>query len=85
MFISGMSGNEIYCLGLKGLAPGEITVGNSVYAMGVGASLGALGRSLSGGEITQITSLISDGRHGNTLVSFGLASAATTRIAVSSP
>lgn len=63
MFISGMSGNEIFCLSQKGLYPGEITVGNSVYSMGVGGSLGALGRSLSGGEVTQITQLISDGRH----------------------
>jgi uncharacterized protein YbjQ (UPF0145 family) len=63
MFISGMSGNEIYCLALKGLSPGEITVGNSVYAMGLGGTLGAMGRSMAGGEITQITSMISDGRH----------------------
>ena len=63
MFISGMSGNEIYCLSLKGLHPGEITVGNSVYAMGVGGAIGAFGRSISGGEITQITQMISDGRH----------------------
>jgi len=63
MFISGMSGNEIYCLAQKGLGPGEITVGNSVYSMGVGGSLGALGRQFSGGEITQITQMISDGRH----------------------
>ncbi|MGF1469754.1 MAG: heavy metal-binding domain-containing protein [Sandaracinaceae bacterium] len=63
MFISGMSGNEIYCLGLKGFQPGEITVGNSVYAMGLGGALGAMGRSISGGEITQYTQLISDGRH----------------------
>jgi len=63
MFISGMSGNEIYCLALKGLSPGEITVGNSVYAMGLGGALGAMGRSVTGGEITQITSMISDGRH----------------------
>lgn len=63
MFISGMSGNEIYCLSQKGLYPGEITVGNSVYSMGVGGSLGALGRQFSGGEITQVTTLISDGRH----------------------
>ena len=27
MFISGMSGNEIYCLAQKGLSPGEIAVG----------------------------------------------------------
>ncbi len=63
MFISGMSGNEIYCLAEKGLTPGEIAVGNSVYSMGLGGALGALGKSVSGGEIRQITELISDGRH----------------------
>ena len=61
--ISGMSGNEIYCLGQKGLVPGEIVVGNSVVAMGIAGSLGAMGRTFAGGEITQITSLISEGRH----------------------
>ena len=35
MFISGLSGNEIYCLALKGFSPGEIAVGNSVVSMGV--------------------------------------------------
>ena len=53
MFISGMSGNEIYCLAQKGFTPGEIAVGNSVYSMGLGGALGALGRSVSGGEIRQ--------------------------------
>jgi len=63
MFISGMSGNEIYCLAQKGFTPGEIAVGNSVYSMGLGGALGAIGRSVSGGEIRQITEMISDGRH----------------------
>ena len=34
MLISGMSGNEVYCLAQKGLSPGEIVVGNSVCSMG---------------------------------------------------
>ncbi len=63
MRISGMSGNEIYCLSLKGLEPGEIVVGNSVYSLGIGGALGAIGRSMVGGEITAITSMISEGRH----------------------
>lgn len=58
-----MSGNEIYCLAQKGLMPGEIVVGNSVVSLGVAGGLGAAGRTFAGGEITQITSLISDGRH----------------------
>jgi len=41
MFISGMSGNEIFCLAQKGLYPGEITVGNSVCSLGLGGALGS--------------------------------------------
>ena len=63
MFISGMSGNEIYCLRLKGLVPAEITVGNSVRSLGVAGGLSSFGRSIAGGEIGAITQMISDGRH----------------------
>ncbi len=37
LHISGMSGNEIFCLAEKGLTPGEIVVGNSVVSIGVGS------------------------------------------------
>lgn len=63
MHISGMSGNEIYCLAQKGLAPGEIAVGNSVCSLGFGGALRSIGRSLGGGEISQVTAMISEGRH----------------------
>lgn len=63
MFISGMSGNEIYCLRLKGIEPAEITVGNSVRSLGVTGGLATMGRSLAGGEVGPITELISEGRH----------------------
>ncbi|MEM9864132.1 MAG: heavy metal-binding domain-containing protein, partial [Myxococcota bacterium] len=63
MHISGMSGNEIFCLSQKGLSPGEIVIGNSVYSLGISGALSAFGRSVAGGEITQITELISEGRH----------------------
>ena len=63
LHISGMSGNEIYCLAQKGLSPGEIVVGNSVVSIGLAGGLGAMGRTFAGGEITQITTLISEGRH----------------------
>ena len=32
--MTGLSGNEMYCLHLKGLGPGELVVGNSVYSLG---------------------------------------------------
>lgn len=57
-----MSGNEIFCLAQKGLEPGEIVVGNSVYSMGLAGAIGSFGRSVAGGEITQITSMINEGR-----------------------
>jgi uncharacterized protein YbjQ (UPF0145 family) len=63
MLISGMSGNEVYCLAQKGLQPGEIVVGNSVCSMGLGGAIGSFGQSLAGGEIRQVTELISGGRH----------------------
>ena len=63
MHISGMSGNEIFCLSQKGLTPGEIVVGNSVVSIGLAGGLGAMGRTFAGGEVRQITDLISEGRH----------------------
>jgi uncharacterized protein YbjQ (UPF0145 family) len=63
MLISALSGNEIFCLALKGLSPGEITVGNSVRSLGVGGSIGSSFQSLAGGEVGSITAMISEGRH----------------------
>lgn len=58
-----MSGNEIYCLSLKGLEPAEITVGNSVRSLGLSGGIASFGRSVVGGEIVAMTELISEGRH----------------------
>jgi uncharacterized protein YbjQ (UPF0145 family) len=63
MLISGMSGNEIYCLALKGYLPGEIAVGNSVRSLGLVGGIGSSMQALAGGEIANITQLISEGRH----------------------
>ena len=63
MIISGLSGNEIYCLAQKGWAPGRIVVGNSVYSLGALRGLTSGIRTLAGGEIDSLTELISDGRH----------------------
>ena len=60
--MSGLSGNEIYCLHLKGLRPGELVIGNSVYSTGLLGALGAGLRSMAGGEVTQVTSAIHEGR-----------------------
>ena len=60
--MSGLSGNEMYCLRLKGLAPGEMVIGNSVYSLGFLGSLGAGLRNIAGGEVTQVTQVIHEGR-----------------------
>jgi uncharacterized protein YbjQ (UPF0145 family) len=63
MIISGLSGNEIYCLAQKSYAPGKIVVGNSVYSLGLAGGLSSSFKAMAGGEIGEITSMISEGRH----------------------
>jgi uncharacterized protein YbjQ (UPF0145 family) len=60
--ISGLSGNEIYCMHLKGFAPVGIVVGNSVRSMGFLGGLISGVRGVIGGEIPQITEIIHAGR-----------------------
>jgi len=60
--LSGLSGNEIYCMHLKGLAPVGIVVGNSVRSMGFIGGLTSGVRGVIGGEIPQITEIIHEGR-----------------------
>ena len=60
--MTGLSGNEMYCLHQKGLTPGNIVIGNSVFSLGFVGSLGSGLRTLAGGEVTQVTSVIHEGR-----------------------
>jgi uncharacterized protein YbjQ (UPF0145 family) len=59
---TGLSGNEMYCLHLKGFAPGELVIGNSVYSMGFVGSLGAGLQTIAGGEVKQVTDIVHEGR-----------------------
>lgn len=63
MYVCSLSGNEIYCLQLKGLMPAEIVVGNSVRSLGLAGAIGSGFRTLAGGEVENVTALISEGRH----------------------
>jgi len=63
MLVCSLSGNEIFCLEQKGLLPGDIVVGNSVRSLGLGGAIGSTFRTLAGGEVENITQLISEGRH----------------------
>jgi len=60
--VTGLSGNEIYCLALKQFSPGELVVGNSVNSMGFLGGLGAGVRNILGGEVPQVTQAIHEGR-----------------------
>ena len=59
---SGLSGNEMYCAYLLGYMPGDLLVGNSVFSMGLLGSFGSNLRTIAGGEITQYTNMIVEGR-----------------------
>lgn len=62
MIATGLNGNEIYCLRKKGLAPGELVIGNSVWSIGLIGSIGQGLKTLAGGEVDQVTSIIHEGR-----------------------
>ena len=60
--VTGFSGNEIYCLKKLGYNAGQLCLGNNVVALGVTRGIGAGLSNLAGGEITEITKLVHDGR-----------------------
>jgi len=60
--ITGLSGNELYCLREKGFEPGNLVVGNSVFALGVVGGIASSLRTIGGGEVHEITQIIKEGR-----------------------
>lgn len=60
--ITGLSGNEIYCLGQQGFTPGDLVIGNSVISLGLIGSIGSGLKTLFGGEVSQVTRVILEGR-----------------------
>ncbi len=62
-YLTGLNGNEIYCLSSKGFTPGDLVVGNSVFSMGFIGSLSAMGSDFIGGEVTEVTEVIREGRN----------------------
>ncbi len=59
---SGLSGNELYCAALVGYQPGNLLVGNSVFALGFLGGVKTSIRTFVGGELAQITNMIAEGR-----------------------
>ncbi len=60
--VTGLSGNEIYCIHQLEMTPGDLVIGNSVFSMGFLGSIASAARTLAGGEVTQVTRVIHDGR-----------------------
>ncbi len=60
--MTGLSGNELFCLDAKGYTPGNLVIGNSVFSLGFVGSLTSGIKTLGGGEIHELTELIREGR-----------------------
>ena len=60
--ITGLSGNEIFCLQCQGFKPGSLVIGNSVISLGLIGSIGSGLKTLFGGEVHQVTHIIQVGR-----------------------
>ena len=60
--VTGLSGNEIYCLNKLNMKPGQLCIGNSVVSIGVAGGIGAGLSNLAGGEVEEVTKLVHDGR-----------------------
>jgi uncharacterized protein YbjQ (UPF0145 family) len=60
--VTGLSGNEIYCMALKNYSAGELVVGNSVNSLGFLGGMSAGFRGMVGGEIVQVTEAVEQGR-----------------------
>ncbi len=44
--MTGLSGNEMFCLHLKKMRAGDLVIGNSVFSMGFLGSLAAAGKGV---------------------------------------
>src|SRR5579883_195135 len=60
--LTGLSGNEIYCMRLKGYAPSGVLIGNSIQSMGFLGGVRSAFRGIIGGEIPEVTAMIHAGR-----------------------
>jgi uncharacterized protein YbjQ (UPF0145 family) len=61
--LTGLSGNELYCLALRRLNGGDVVVGNSVHSLGFLGGLGGMFKTVFGGEVHEVTEIINDGRN----------------------
>jgi uncharacterized protein YbjQ (UPF0145 family) len=60
--MSGLSGNEVYCMAMLGLTPGDLIIGNSVYSMGVIGGIKTDLNTAFGGELHSYSQMVAEGR-----------------------
>jgi uncharacterized protein YbjQ (UPF0145 family) len=60
--LTGLSGNELYCLHLKQLRAQGLFVGNSVQSLGLMRGMRAAFSGIVGGEVADVTRIIHEGR-----------------------
>jgi len=60
--LTGLSGNELYCLHLKQMRPQGLFVGNSVQSLGLVRGVRAAFSGIVGGEVADVTRIIHEGR-----------------------
>jgi uncharacterized protein YbjQ (UPF0145 family) len=56
--ISGLSGNEIFCLRQQGMYPGDLVIGNSVFSLGLIGGISSGLKTIVGGEVSEVTSTL---------------------------
>ena len=59
--MTGLSGNDMFCLALKGLSAGDLVIGNSVYSLGFVGGIGAGFKAAFGGEVSQLSQIDQSG------------------------
>ncbi len=60
--ITGLSGNEIFCLHKLGFTAGQLCMGNEVIALGALGRTNSTLNNIAGGEVTRVTELVRKGR-----------------------
>ena len=60
--MTGLSGNEMYCLHQKGMQAGDLVIGNSVISIGFMGGISSGLKTLAGGEVEKVTSVVHEGR-----------------------
>ncbi|MHB1947421.1 MAG: heavy metal-binding domain-containing protein [Gammaproteobacteria bacterium] len=60
--ITGLTGNDLFCLAQKNYQAGNMVIGNSLHSLGLRGTIGSELKGVLGKELKDITQLLKDGR-----------------------